>query len=212
MTASTAPAPSRREAQRQTRRDAIVQVAARSFIDHGYAATTMSGIATTLGGSKGTLWNHFRSKEDLFVAVLDRLTEDFRAQLSLILDPRNDFEKALRRFCREFLNKVTSRDGIALYRLVISETIRFPEIGRIFHERGPLPTQQLLADFFAGAATQGVIDCDRPFDAARQLTALLVSGARQNMLIGLIEELTPRQIGEEIDRAMSIFMRAYAVR
>jgi TetR/AcrR family transcriptional repressor of mexJK operon len=212
MTASTIRSPSRRETQRQTRRDAIVQVAARYFIEHGYAATTMSGIATALGGSKGTLWNHFPSKEELFVAVLDRLTEDFRTQLLLILDPRHDFEKALRRFCREFLNKVTSRDGIALYRLVISETNRFPEIGRIFHERGPQPTQHLLADFLAGAATRGVIDCDHPLDASRQLIGLLVSGARQNMLIGLIDELTPKQIGEEIDRAMSIFMRAYAIR
>ena len=30
----------------------------------------MSGIAGALGGSKGTLWNHFPSKEELFVAVL----------------------------------------------------------------------------------------------------------------------------------------------
>jgi len=212
MTGKVAPPPTRRETQRQTRRDAIVQVAARSFIEHGYAATTMSGIATTLGGSKGTLWNHFPSKEELFVAVLDRLTEDFRAQLSLILNPRHDLEKALRGFCREFLNKVTSRDGIALYRLVISETTRFPEIGRIFHERGPKPTQQLLADFIANAAARGALDCERPLDAARQLIGLLVSGERQNMLIGLVDELSSRQIGEEIDRAMSIFMRAYAVR
>ena len=45
---------SRREARRLTRREAILDVAQASFMEYGYAGTTMSAIAAMLGGSKGT--------------------------------------------------------------------------------------------------------------------------------------------------------------
>jgi len=209
MTTAAAPSASRREKRRQTRRDAIVQVAAQYFLDHGYAGTTMSGIAGALGGSKGTLWSYFPSKEELFVAVLDRLTEDFRAQLSLILNPQHDLETALARFCCKFMAKVTSPEGIELYRLVVSEAVRFPEIGRIFYDRGPKVTQEQLAGFLADAMERDLLRRDEPLQAARNLIGLCLAGLRQNLLIGLTEVLTPAEIDDEIDRAMTMFMRAY---
>ncbi len=64
MNAVSAPCPaakpaSRREARRHSRRETILDVAAQWFLEHGYDGTTMSAIATALGGSKGTLWNYF---------------------------------------------------------------------------------------------------------------------------------------------------------
>ncbi|WP_156106301.1 TetR/AcrR family transcriptional regulator, partial [Sphingobium sp. ba1] len=93
--ASNTPPTSRREARRLDRRDTILTVAKAYFLEHGYAGTTMSGIAAALGGSKGTLWNHFPSKEDLFSAVLDRVATAYRAQLSQILDPCGVLEPTL---------------------------------------------------------------------------------------------------------------------
>ncbi|BAK66538.1 putative TetR family transcriptional regulator [Sphingobium sp. SYK-6] len=77
----------RREARRLDRRDMILSVAQAYFLAHGYAGTTMSGIAAEVGGSKGTLWNHFPSKEELFTAVLLRATRAHRDHLAQILDP-----------------------------------------------------------------------------------------------------------------------------
>lgn len=202
--------PSRREARRQSRRDAILDVAAQSFLEHGYAGTTMSAIAATLGGSKGTLWSYFASKEVLFAAVIDRVTEAFREKLSVILNPRDGVEPALRRFCVEFLRKVTSPEAIALHRLVVGETNRFPEIGHIFYDRAPRLTQKLLAGFLADAMDQGVLRAVDPLNAARQLIALCMAGGHQQMLMGMIDAITPDAVEAEIDRAMTTFMRAYA--
>src|SRR5579863_8801536 len=52
------------------KRRAIMQVARAAFLARGYAATSMSEIAAKLGGSKGTLYNYFRSKEELFEALM----------------------------------------------------------------------------------------------------------------------------------------------
>jgi TetR/AcrR family transcriptional regulator, mexJK operon transcriptional repressor len=63
--ASPIPSLSRREARPEVRREIILNVAMQSFLKHGYAGTTMSVIAETLGGSKGTLWSYYSSKEVL---------------------------------------------------------------------------------------------------------------------------------------------------
>ena len=55
-----------REARREDRRDAILNVAHACFVAEGYGATSMSTIAAQLGGSKGTLYNYFKSKDELF--------------------------------------------------------------------------------------------------------------------------------------------------
>lgn len=210
MHSSSPLSPSRRETNRQSRRDAILDVAAQSFLEHGYAGTTMSAIAATLGGSKGTLWSYFASKEILFAAVIDRVTDAFRAQLSLILNPRDGVESALHRFGIEFLRKVTSPEAIALHRLVMGETKRFPEIGRIFYDRAPRQTQEFLADFLAQAMESGNLRREDPLAAARQLTALCMYGGHQRMLLGVIDTLSLQEIEIEVERAMNTFMRGHA--
>ena len=170
----------------------------------------MSAIAAKLGGSKGTLWSYFESKEVLFAAVIERVTDAFRARLLVILNTRDAIGPALRRFCAEFLRKITSPEAIALHRLVVGETNRFPEVGRIFYARGPQLTQRLLADFIEAAMARGELRSDDALTAARQLTALCMYGGHQQMLMGLAQALTPEAIQAEVDRATATFLRAYA--
>ena len=202
--------PSRREARRQSRQEAIVEVAGPWFLEHGYAGTTMSAIAAELGGSKGTLWNHFPSKEALFGAVLERVTAEFRAQILVALNRSDDLEQVMRKFCRQFLVKVTSPEAIALHRLIAAEVGRFPEIGRIFYDRGPLVTQQLLADFLSDAMERGLLRKDDPLGAARNLIGMCLYGTHQQVLLGVIDCASPEAIAKDAQRAADVFMRSYA--
>jgi len=202
--------PGRRELNRQERRDAILAVARESFLTDGYAGTTMSGIAATLGGSKGTLWSYFRSKEELFEAVLDHATSEYCAQLSSLLNPCGDPHSTIERFGASFIAKITSPPAIALHRLVQAEAGRSPELGEIFYERAPRRTQQLLADFLQAAMERGMLRQDDPLWAARALIALLMCGTHQQMLLGRVGEPTADVLAAEVAMAMDIFLRAYA--
>ena len=208
--ASTTPPTSRREARRLDRRDAILTVAKAYFLEHGYAGTTMSGIAAALGGSKGTLWNHFPSKEDLFSAVLDRVATAYRAQLSQILDPCGLLEPTLLRACRSLLDKVCSTEAIALHRLIYAESGRFPELSRIFFELAPRHTRALLADYISGAMDRGQLRRDDPADAARVLMALTMAGSHQQLMIGQITEPSSAQMQADVELAVDLFLRGYA--
>ncbi|MBW8784690.1 MAG: TetR/AcrR family transcriptional regulator [Novosphingobium sp.] len=207
---ATIAAPSRREARRHNRRAAIIAVAQRSFLEHGYAGTTMSAIACALGGSKGTLWSYFPSKEVLFAAVLEDATEAFRRQVSLILNPQDDLADALERFCREFLTMLASPDAIALYRLVVGEANRFPEVGEIFFARGPRRVQELLGRYLGAAMERGALRREMPIRAARHLIGLCVYSLHQQLLMGAVHEAEPVRIETEARLATATFLRAYA--
>ena len=201
---------SRREARRLSRREAILDAAQASFMEHGYAGTSMSGIAAMLGGSKGTLWSYFPSKDVLFAAMVDRAVQAVRQQFSLILNPHDDVGTALRHFAREFLQTITAPPALALHRLVISEANRFPETGRIFHERASGRTRELLADYLAGAMERGFLRRADPLLAAYQLLGLCMTGCHQQLMLGLIAKPTPALIERDAETSVATFMLAYA--
>lgn len=204
------PATSRREAQRLARRQSILAVAADSFFQNGYAGTTMSDIAATLGGSKGTLWSYFPSKEELFAAVLIDATTAYRAELSRILNPLDDIATSLRHFCVSMLNKVTSPTAVALHRLVVAEGTRFPEIATIFFEHAPRSTRRLLADYLRAAMAKGQLRDADPDRAAHALMTLNLSGCHQQIVWGLIDGVTDEMIEHDAAFALDLFLRAYA--
>lgn len=71
---------------RAERREAILEAAARAFARSGYAGTSMEDLAAAAGVTKLILYRHFDSKEELYRAVLqrvsDRLAEEFLARVT----------------------------------------------------------------------------------------------------------------------------------
>ncbi len=65
----------------------ILDVSYRLFLEKGYERTSIQDIIDNLGGlSKGAIYHHFRSKEDILVAVIERMT----AQSNVILEEIRD--------------------------------------------------------------------------------------------------------------------------
>ena len=201
---------SRREARRRDRRDTIIAVAKRSFLENGFAATTMSSIAAELGGSKGTLWSYFPGKEELFAAVLRDATGVYHASLAELLDTGGALEPTLLRFSHDLLRKVTSPDAIALHRLVAAEASRFPKMGAIFQELAPLSTRNLLARFLEAAMAKGQLRQADAMLAARALVVLTLSGCHQQMIWGDMRAPAAGQIDADVSFAVDCFLRAYA--
>jgi len=60
-----------------SRRDQLVDTATRLFSKHGFRATGIDAVLTESGVAKKTLYNHFRSKDELIIAALQKRDEDF---------------------------------------------------------------------------------------------------------------------------------------
>jgi AcrR family transcriptional regulator len=206
MSTPPAPTPSRRELRRLDRRRQILAAARASFMDHGYAATSMSAIAAELGGSKTTLWTYFPSKEELFAAMLEEEIGRFRAELLAMLDLSGGLAETLRRFCRTLLAKISAPESIRLHRIVAAEAGRFPELGRIFYERAPRHTQQKLAAYLEEAMNRGDLRVADPMLAAQQLLALLQS---RLYLVRLCNVGIATDLDQDVEAAVDTFLRAY---
>ncbi|MBU5215017.1 TetR/AcrR family transcriptional regulator [Heyndrickxia oleronia] len=84
----------------------ILSVSLNLFIKKGYENTSIQDITDGLGGlTKGAIYHHFKSKEDIMVAVLNQLYKDVENKLAAVRDDKglNGLEK-LRQIIRVSLN------------------------------------------------------------------------------------------------------------
>lgn len=196
--------------RRDGRREGILDVARDCFLAEGYAATSMSTIAARLGGSKGTLYNYFRSKEELFAAVMERQCGELAETLFDVRATTGGMESRLKHFARNFLLRLMDPQSLALQRLVMGEGGRFPEIGRVFYESGPKLVMARMAEFIRADMDAGRLRRADPMTAAQQLKDLAISGVYWPRLWGVLPDFSNDDAEAQADRAVDTFLRAYA--
>ncbi|WP_275887919.1 TetR/AcrR family transcriptional regulator [Sphingomonas ginsengisoli (ex An et al. 2013)] len=179
------------------------------FFEHGYGATSMSRIAEIAGGSKTTLWTYFPSKEALFAAVCDDLVERYGRALTTPIDPSAPIAEQLRLFGSALLDTVLSPPMIDLQRLVIGEAARFPEMARLFFERGPARGKARLASLVRAAMDRGDLRAADPALAASQFVGLLQARSWHWLLLGLVEDYPAEQRMAEIEMAVASFLTGW---
>jgi AcrR family transcriptional regulator len=191
------------------RRQAILAVAWRAFLEDGYAATSMSNIAARLGGSKGTLYNYFASKEELFRAVVAEKCNEIQASLLDAKEAAGDLRETMTALGIRFLRAMLSDDFVAFYRLVIAEAARVPEIGLATYETGRREALRRISEQIAGAVKAGLLVPTDPLGAAEFFWDLCASGLHHRKLFGVPPVPTESDIRANVVRAVSLFLSAF---
>ena len=193
------------------RRSAILAVAFEAFIQDGYAGTSMSSIAARLGGSKGTLYNYFSSKEELLAAVVREKGEVVYAQLTEIPTGRPDLRKTLTQIGLKLGQIMLSSEFLAFYRLAVAEAGRFPEIGAAVYEMGERLALTPLTDFLKSAIANGKLRACDPLEAAQLFVDLCGAVAHRRRLLAIPPETDAAEIRRNVERAVSLFLTEYGV-
>jgi AcrR family transcriptional regulator len=197
---------------RDTRRELILDVAQEVFQEEGFAAASMSTIAARLGGSKGTLYNYFKSKDELFAAYVERRCLWQQDEIFAIKSGEAP-EQALLRIARSFLAHMLNETTLRNFAVIAAESERAPEIGRIFYETGPRQGSERLAGFIAGLDAAGVLDVEAdPLGAAHHFLGLLQSPSFKGRLCNAIPPLTSEQLDAEAVRGVRTFLKAFGRR
>jgi AcrR family transcriptional regulator len=194
---------------RDEKRDAILETACEAFLTDGYAATSMSSIASKVGGSKATLYNYFASKEELFAAVIAEKCQDF---LSVVFEGEpheTEFRLALKHVGERLLKVMLSDEKIAIYRLITAETARFPELGRAFYRSGPEQGKKIMSEYFDRAVAQGHLKPGNTLVMASHFFDLCKGELHHRKLWNVVDHITDNEIRENVSQAMDVFLAAY---
>lgn len=201
------------EGRSARKRRAIVDAATTLFLSNGYSGTSMDEVAALARVSKQTVYKHFADKERLFseivTAICDQIADPNIDEVQNLRDT-GDVERDLRDFGRRQLRAVMQPRLLQLRRLVIGEAGRFPELGRLFYERGPGRTIDALSALFERLASRGALELDDPRLAAAHFNWLVMSiPLNEAMLLGEDEPATPAQLRRYADAGVRAFLAGY---
>ena len=154
MNQDKSPAPTRRGRPRDPQRlQRIVAAAARQFHEHGLSGTSMDAIAAEAGVSKMTVYSHFPSKGDLFIAAVASRTAELMGTDMPAMNPLKP-KQALTSIGRAFLRLIRDDQVVQHHRILFGLRDAHPEVRQAFHDQGPDRMCQALAAYLAEATRQ----------------------------------------------------------
>jgi AcrR family transcriptional regulator len=165
------------------KRDAIIGAALRAFLEEGYAGSSVNRIAADAGVSIKTLYRHYDDKDDLFVAVIQAAC----STAGDATDPPWFDEPPLTGLAeagRDHLHYALSDDQLALYRVVIRESQRFPELGQRYRQEVLGHATRLFTGYVARWPAALRAKIGDPVRAAHRFGALLRADILQTALLG----------------------------
>lgn len=185
------------------KRQEIVRIAAELFEELGYERTTMSAIASRVGGSKATLYGYFGSKEELLRAVLDQDVNDEADRLLGELISEEDLRSGLIRLGIAYLTGQPKRTAAI-------RTIANQPIAQEFYERVLRPAWQRLADRFAAMMKEGRLRFADPWVTAMHWKGLNEWDGLEKHLLSAKAASNPNDVVTAATAAADAFLKVYA--
>lgn len=199
--------PASSEARRGAKARQIGEAAARLFLAQGFAVTSMDAVAAEARVSKRTLYQYFPSKEVLFVTVIQQELEDLLSTLALQV--REGAEPDLEALAVAWVRHAFAPRLVALYRSVIAEAERLPQLTRALDAAIMEPIEKALATMIGRMAERAGRPMAEPVIAADALVGLLLGTNQIRMLLALAP-LRDRQGLEAYARErVQLFLRAF---
>jgi AcrR family transcriptional regulator len=184
----------------------MLAAATELFLRDGYDQTSIDAILVHSGGSKATLYAYFPTKEDLFRAVIDSvLVNGAHPQLDVSQEPR----AVLVEFAVDRLQMIFSARHRAVLRLIIAERERFPDLARLYYERGPQRSQRLLVDFLATLKRNETLAIDDADEAGEFFIGMLIHKWYKELLLLGAPTPTDAALRERAEHVVGRFLEAF---
>ncbi len=193
------------------KRDQILETAGKLFMTHGFQAVSMDQIAASVPVSKPTLYTHYKDKRALFTAVINARCAFFLQSLRADLNEQKTVEQTLTDFGTHFTDLLFSKDSLHFYRIMIGESMAFPEMARLFYENGPAQTLRLLKDYFQDLHKKKILNVPDPALSADMLLSMLKGNTHIKRLLGITESVPPAERKKIVKTAVSVFLNGHKI-
>jgi AcrR family transcriptional regulator len=193
------------------KRRQIIDGARRIFLTQGFDAASMGAIAKEAGVSKGTLYVYFKSKEELFEAIVEQQSGQ-QAEQIFTFNSSAELDAELTRLGIEFVRFLCRPNGVSAIRTVIAIADRMPELGARFYQSGPARGIGSLKRYLEEKVAAGILvphDCEV---AAAQFIDSCVSTTYKPVLFNFAGPPDDARIAYVVGVAVRTFMAAYGAR
>jgi AcrR family transcriptional regulator len=169
----------------------IVEAARYEFSHCGYATTSMDSVARRAGVSTKTLYRLLPNKAALFEAMVTDRIDRFVSIVRLRACEGGDVEAALTEALQVCADLMLDGEVIALQRVILGDSDKFPDIAETFFDKAITPTQNALANWLRAQQKRGVIELDDADAAAGMLLGMLAMQPMRSVMFG--HRLPPTQ-------------------
>lgn len=178
----------------------ILHAALEVFDEHGLAGARLEDIARRAGVSKGTIYLYFPNKEELFREMIRTTIVAAIADGELIPEGGSATEQLLA-YMRTYWDFARSPAFSTIYRLVIGELHRFPDLSEFYVNEVVLRMRQLVSRIIRRGIESGEFRDVPPLVASRMLASLIGTNAmwcNKRQCFPHIHDTTDEQVFQEL--------------
>ena len=188
-------------------RQIIFEAARHEFAASGYAATSMESVSRRAGVSTKTLYRLIPNKAALFEAMITARIDRFASGVRLRACDGRDIEAALREALMVCGELMLDGEVIALQRLILADSEKFPEISETFYRKAIKRTEGTLANWLQAQHDRGLIKIDDAEAAAGMLLGMLVFQPQRAVLFGHAPAPGSEEVRQRAQTVAKLFLR-----
>lgn len=189
-------------------RKRILDATAKVFLEFGFERASTAEIARRAHTSKQTLYQLFPSKAELFIAVISIHTEQLFARHEEYLSSDEPPRTALNEIAYSILKLFTAPDFLSLYRTLVAEAERFPELARQLWKHCTLRGHALLAEYLRSRRIGGP-DYRK---SAPRFVSFVLGDYLVNAMLNPDLKLSDRSLRARASQAVDDFLRLHPAR
>ncbi|GAA0562371.1 TetR/AcrR family transcriptional regulator [Rheinheimera aquimaris] len=185
----------------------ILDAAEELFHSFGVEHTSMDQLALQAQVSKRTVYNHFATKEQLFQAILQRMSDKLRQGGEVQFNPALPIAEQLRRIAADEVALLSSEALLRVAKIAIVQMMKQPELAQTMNDNA-LGCKRYLADFLQQACQANVLTIADTVFASQQFVYQLKSFVFYPALFGLHQASAP-ELQHIIDETVAMFLARY---
>jgi AcrR family transcriptional regulator len=192
--------------------DGLINAATQVFLREGYGLASIDKVASEAGVSTRTIYERFKNKAHLLVAVIKRLVDRMATGIAGAelegLEPR----AALMLIARSIIDRASDRDSAALFRIVATEAHRFPELAQQMRENDKRCIDTALAAYLKREIKRGTMVLSDPDKAAGLFLHMVFSELHDRWLFGPEEGVANWDSTSHLNYVVDLFLLGAAPR
>jgi len=186
----------------------ILDAAQKLFYDLGFDETSLAMIINETGGSRRSIYNEFGNKHGLLMAVIQRQVKT-QSEILTSINRDLDAKEALNQVCFKFVVGMLSPELMSLFRLVVQQVVKFPELGEMIYKNGPMTGILPLVDYLTWLTEQKVLKIENCHFSAQMLMEMAKGPLHTRSLLLPDKQASEEEIFYQVTKAVEIFLHAH---